>query len=267
MLNILEDLIDFIYYVIPRTEPTRKQLEQLKIVAHRGWHNNLDITENTMNSFQKALEENLFGIEFDVRWTKDGVPVIHHDANCLRVWGQNIIISETDFSDLRSSLPDIPSLQEVVNQFGKKIHLFIELKEERFLDLPDKRKTMSDILSGLSAINDFYIISLSTYPVEVFNMFDKSTYLLVSAGLNLLEMSKISLIHKYGGIMGHFLLCSDDVLKKHRGKNQRIGTGFIKTKNCLKREILREVDWVFTNHPWNIVSLIESVDSKNKHIL
>ena len=43
-----------------------------------------------MQAFQLAVKHGSYGIEFDVRWTKDLVPVIHHDCDCSRVWGRSI---------------------------------------------------------------------------------------------------------------------------------------------------------------------------------
>lgn len=47
-----------------------------QIFAHRGL---LPYPENSLEALQKALEAG-FGIEFDVRWTKDGKAIISHDA-------------------------------------------------------------------------------------------------------------------------------------------------------------------------------------------
>ena len=50
--------------------------------AHRGVHSS-DVDENTVDAFQKAAEE-LGGFECDVRLSKDGVPVVIHDATLRR---------------------------------------------------------------------------------------------------------------------------------------------------------------------------------------
>ena len=56
------------------------------IFAHRGVHNNIDIPENSLLSFKKALKNNL-NIEIDVQLTKDNVLIVFHDNNFKRMTG------------------------------------------------------------------------------------------------------------------------------------------------------------------------------------
>ena len=44
-------------------------------------------TENTIDSFKKALDQKVDGLELDVRTTKDKKVVIFHDSNLLRLAG------------------------------------------------------------------------------------------------------------------------------------------------------------------------------------
>ena len=53
------------------------------IVAHRGA--STVAPENTMAAFRAGIEAGAEGVEFDVRLTKDGVPVVFHDADLVRI--------------------------------------------------------------------------------------------------------------------------------------------------------------------------------------
>lgn len=53
-----------------------------QIIAHRGA--SAHAPENTVASFKKAMESGADGIELDVRLSKDGVPVVIHDATLTR---------------------------------------------------------------------------------------------------------------------------------------------------------------------------------------
>ena len=57
------------------------------IVAHRGA--SAFAPENTIAAFMKAIESGSDGMEFDVRLSKDGVPVVIHDSTLLRTAGIN----------------------------------------------------------------------------------------------------------------------------------------------------------------------------------
>ena len=71
-----------------------------KVMAHRGA--SAYAPENTLFSFEKAIEMNAQGIELDIYETSDGRLVIHHDNNILRMSGVDAKISETSFDILRS---------------------------------------------------------------------------------------------------------------------------------------------------------------------
>ena len=57
------------------------------IIAHRG--GSAHAPENTIAAFKKAIESGAEGVEFDVRLSKDGVPVVAHDATLRRTAGIN----------------------------------------------------------------------------------------------------------------------------------------------------------------------------------
>lgn len=248
-LNILQSVVDFIIYLIPYPKLTSKELREVKIVAHRGWHDNLNTFENTMQAFETALENNLWGIEFDIRWTNDHVPIILHDKDTNRIWDKDILIEGISFKNLRAELPQIPTLEEVVERFGKKIHFFIELKPANFDHIEIYNKSLKKILAGLNEKEDFHFLAQSIGLVLKFNAFSNDSYLLVS-DINTKELSEQALSYRIGGLAGHYLLITDKVIQKHKNENQLIGTGYVRSKSSLSREFNREADFVFTNHPW-----------------
>src|SRR5687768_5664886 len=67
--------------------PRRLAPESPLIIAHRG--ESVHAPENTMAAFRKAVEAGAEGVEFDVRLSKDGIPVVIHDATLARTTGIN----------------------------------------------------------------------------------------------------------------------------------------------------------------------------------
>lgn len=243
--------MDFIFYLIPQSGNTKKLLRQAKIVAHRGWHNDT-LPENSIASFDEALKHQLWGIEFDIRWTKDLVPVVHHDPDTSRVWGKNLVIAEHTFEQIRKEVPDIPSLKEVVSKFGKKLFFFIELKKEVHFNLARQKEILKKTLTSLDEGHDYKVMCLFPETIHDYDVFKKENYLLV-ANFNIVEMSRAAQEMQIGGVCGHYLLTSKNIMQQHRAADQHIGTGFYRHKKILKREIKRGVDWHFTNHPWNLI--------------
>ncbi|MCR5272733.1 MAG: glycerophosphodiester phosphodiesterase [Lachnospiraceae bacterium] len=122
--------------------------------------------ENTLDSFEKAIELDADGVELDVQLTKDGEIVVIHDETVDRVSGAKGYVKDTNFDDIRKldvSLPikdyakrtRIPTLEEVLNLIkGTKLTINIELKtgifayegiEKKVIDLVNQKKMMDDI--------------------------------------------------------------------------------------------------------------------------
>lgn len=86
--------------VVWLTTPNHYRPFDLPLVwAHRGLHDAAK-PENSLGAFRAAAEKGL-GSELDVRLTKDGVPVVFHDANTARMCGIDRTVSETDWAMLR----------------------------------------------------------------------------------------------------------------------------------------------------------------------
>ncbi len=119
------------------------------IIAHRGA--SLVAPENTITAFKQALEVGADGIEFDVRLSRDGIPVVIHDATLQRtglVEGQVAELTANDLEEIdvgawfqSDTTPPafagerIPRLHHVLKLFANSQGLlYIELKlrsEER----------------------------------------------------------------------------------------------------------------------------------------
>ncbi|HEX5831604.1 MAG TPA: glycerophosphodiester phosphodiesterase [Gemmatimonadaceae bacterium] len=102
-----------------------------EIIAHRGVPR--ERPENTLAAFDLALDQGADGIELDVHATRDGVVVVHHDAE-LRGDGEPARISELTLTELRgraaSRAPDegVPTLAEVLALVGERARVYVEVK-------------------------------------------------------------------------------------------------------------------------------------------
>lgn len=96
-------------------------------LAHRGdWR---VAPENTLAAFRAGLGRPACdGLEFDVRVSADGVPVVCHDASLERVQGQVGWVDALSSEAL--SRFDVPTLMEVLEVAGRRPFLDIELKVE-----------------------------------------------------------------------------------------------------------------------------------------
>lgn len=126
----------YLWAIMPRL-PERRKWEPFKGVyyAHRGLHDNAsDAPENSLAAFRKAVDAG-FGIELDVQLSKDGVPVVFHDAALDRVCGQRGKVCDYTYEQLQQfslygSTERIPRFEDVLNLVGGKVPLIVEIKEE-----------------------------------------------------------------------------------------------------------------------------------------
>ena len=106
--------------------------------AHRGLHGLLDYDtaapENSLLAFERAVERG-YGMELDVRLTKDGVAVVFHDDSLLRMCGVDKRVSDLTLAELKEyRLKDsderIPTFREFLDTVAGRAPLIIELKGE-----------------------------------------------------------------------------------------------------------------------------------------
>jgi glycerophosphoryl diester phosphodiesterase len=122
------------------------------VIAHRGASGRAP--ENTLAAFRRAIEERADMVELDVQESSDGVVVVVHDSDLMKVGGSPLVIWETPAAELRqvdigsrfsSEFGDerVPTLAEALAVCKGKVRVDIELKsyghddrlEERVVEL------------------------------------------------------------------------------------------------------------------------------------
>ena len=98
----------------------------LEVVAHRGA--NREAPENTLPAFQRALDLGVHGIELDVQYASDGVPVVHHDPSLHAPLepGGPVSISSLTSAALRER--NVPTLDQVIALVDGRCRLYVEVK-------------------------------------------------------------------------------------------------------------------------------------------
>lgn len=100
------------------------------IIGHRG--NEGGAPENTLKSFEKAIELGVDMVELDVHLTKDGHLVVIHDRKLNRTTGSNGLVSDKTLEEVKSldagEGERIPTLEEVIELVDQRVPINIELK-------------------------------------------------------------------------------------------------------------------------------------------
>jgi glycerophosphoryl diester phosphodiesterase len=245
--QVAQRFADICFLLMPRRRPSRQALHDCKIISHRGEHDNRQVKENTMAAFARVAEAGAWGIELDVRWTRDLQPVVIHDPGTARVFGIDLEVAAVDLRELRQRVPEIPTLEEVIVRFAGKLHLMVELKCDGLGADADRAERLGKIFESLTAGQDYHFLALQ---FDLFKLveFAGNKACLPVAELNLGEFSHAALTGDLGGVCGQYLLLNQGLLQRHHQRRQKLGTGFIESRFCFYRELNRGVDWIFTNH-------------------
>ena len=114
--------------------------DHIAVTAHRG--SSYRAPENTLSAIRQAIEDRAHYAEIDVRSTADGVVVLVHDDDLMRVAGVNKKVRDITYDRLkdldvgqwfspRFAGERIPTLEEVIAVARDNIRLNIELKLDR----------------------------------------------------------------------------------------------------------------------------------------
>lgn len=114
---------------------------RVTLVGHRGQPGKYP--DNSLQGFRHVLEAGAKYVETDVHISSDGIPLLSHDANLLKITGKQIIISDHEYktiSQMAASYPErfgdkfkdnrIATLEEFAEllQDWTDVTCFIELK-------------------------------------------------------------------------------------------------------------------------------------------
>lgn len=102
------------------------------IIGHRGAAGLKP--ENTIASIRAALQADVDIVEFDIRLTKDGIPVLAHDFHTVRSHRSTSLIGRKTLSELRKRTAGtdkpIVTLDEALKECFGKVMVNIELKHK-----------------------------------------------------------------------------------------------------------------------------------------
>lgn len=223
----------------------RRKLYRTKMflkVGHRGAR--AYEIENTLESFQKAIELGVNAIELDVRKSKDGKLVIIHDDNLKKAFGKDIPVNQATLKELKQLAENkIPTLEEALKTIGRKVEkILIELKEvgyeKKVLEIVKKEKLKDRVI----------IISFHEQALSNVKKLDKEieTGLIYSKYKNPVDAA-LQLNAQYLVPLYRFTH-TRDVEKAHKN-NLKVIVWTINSKQEVKEYIAKGVDGIATDKP------------------
>ncbi len=216
------------------------------IIAHRGA--SAYFPENTMIAFKKAIELGAEMIELDVALSKDGVPVVFHDARLNKHTNGRGYLSNYTLNELKQldagswfdpqfSNQKIPTLEEVLKFASGTIAINIEIKRE--------------------AVSDSIFGGIEQKVIQLVNEFDMQNHVLFSS-------------FDYRALL-HLKQLAPDIpvalLYNRRQSNRLLPNQLVKKYgvdafNCSYRQLSRK--WIANLNKYRIPSFIYTVNSKKR---
>jgi glycerophosphoryl diester phosphodiesterase len=103
------------------------------VVGHRGA--SAVEAENTLAAFDAAIAAGADAVEFDVRLTADGIPVVIHDADLSRTTDRSGVVAASTLDDVRAArirtrdgTTTVPTFREVLDALRGRVAIDVELK-------------------------------------------------------------------------------------------------------------------------------------------
>lgn len=250
------------------------------IIAHRGA--SALAPENTMAAFRQGICDGADGVEFDVRLTKDGVPIVFHDVTLKRVGGLESRISDVDLGDLagidvgswflraKQEFSDtdwkserIPTLATVLELFRKQTGpVYIELKCDRPADAPSLVEAVSDVIRSSNISRSRIIVKsfeLAALPHVRRLLPDVAAAALFGPKFVRLVRSRSSIVERallFGAthLSLHRSLISMRLMKKAREAGMPVTAWTIDSPTWLARNVHFGLYAVITNDPARLLA-------------
>ncbi len=139
--------------------------------AHRGLWTHDGLPENSLAACEAAAEVGL-GIEFDVRPSADGIPILFHDPELDRMTahtGAAVLRSAEQLGRIRlnGSEETIPTFQELLDMWPRKTPLLTEMKIDGSTDPAAFARQISEMMTrhdGPAAVMSFHPKAVAALP-------------------------------------------------------------------------------------------------------
>jgi len=215
-------------------------------VGHRGAR--AYETENTLESFRKAIELGANAIELDVRRSRDGKLIISHDNNLKKVFGKDRQINMATFEELKQLSSDrLPSLEEALTFIDKKVDkILIELKDTGY------EKKVLDVIRKQRLKDRVIIVSFHEESLSNINKLDSEIekgliYTNFSSKIRDPARSAIKLNARYLVPLYRFVHTKD--IERAHENNLKVIVWTINTKEEAMEYIVKGVDGIASDKP------------------
>ncbi len=234
--------------------------ESALMMGHRG--SPTLITENTLPSFQKAIDQGVDGIELDIRLSKDGQLVVFHDADLKRLSGRTEKINQLSLAELQSvqlnavGRPQdeiyIPSLNDIVQLLDYIQVINIEVKSDSIFDGQGILTPLIEFLNEhkiddkciVSSFNPLFLMRLRLQRPQTVIGFLYNRKRIFHGWDNMIWILRVQPenLHIHYSMLDHW------IVRWARKKGMRINSYTINEQEIFNKAKQQKIDGVFTDN-------------------
>lgn len=222
-------------------------------IGHRGAKGHEP--ENTLPSFQKALDFNVDGIELDVHVCKTGELIVIHDFTVDRTTNGSGAVSELSLSEIKAlrinDEIEVPTLEEVLDLVGKKCFINIELKG-RHTAKPVSDLIEKYILEKEYSYEDFIVSSFQREELEMMFTINPNIHLGILTQASVNQALEWASTFSAKAIHPHFSLLTEENVKKAQDEAFKVYTWTINETQDIERIKTYNVNGIITDFPERI---------------
>ena len=218
-------------------------MQNLTIIGHRGAKGH---PENTIPSFEAALEQRADGVELDVRLSGDGQLIVVHSPVV-----KGLLVKATPFEQFRDlgNGYEIPLLEDVLKRFSGRTFLDIELKERGFeeqaITLIKEHADLKDIM--ISALNTGVLNKVHDLQPEVQLGFI----------YNRTQQEESRHNSPIDFVIPQFRLASRELIQDVHDEDLQVWAWTVNQESEMRRLLFLEVDGIITDEPGLLAQVLE----------
>lgn len=225
-------------------------MSQILKIGHRGAKAHLP--ENTLASFQYALDMGVNGLELDVHVCSTGELVVIHDFTVDRTTTGSGEVHKMTLAELKALTVEgehtIPTLEEVLDLAGKKCFLNIELKG-RHTAVPVSELMERYIAEKGFTYNDFIVSSFQREELMVMHDINPNIHLGILTQASVTQAWRWAQEFSAKAIHPHFSLLTESNVKKAQQAGYKVYTWTVNEPEDIERMKLYEVDGIMSDYP------------------
>lgn len=211
--------------------------------------------ENTLPSFQKALDLNVDGIELDVHVCKTGELIVIHDFTVDRTTNGSGAISELSLSDIKSlrinDEIEVPTLEEVLDLVDKRCLVNIELKG-RHTAKPVSHLIEKYILESDYSYDDFIVSSFQREELEMMCGINPNVPLGILTQASVNQALEWANAFSAKAIHPHFSLLTEHNVQNAQAQGFKVYTWTINETEDIERIKTYNINGIITDFPERI---------------